>query len=50
MLEETNIEELFTLLENLKKSDVIRHTKDNEDNKTILSKCKHSNVIKKLTK
>ncbi len=50
MLGEINIKKFFTQLENLKKSDVNRHVKDNEVNKTTLSGCKHLNTIKELMK
>ncbi len=50
MSKETNIEILFTLLKGLQKNDVNRHARDNKNNKTTLSKCRHLNAIKELMK
>lgn len=49
MLKE-NTEKFFTPPKSPRKSDVNGHTKDSEDNKTTLLRCKHSNAIEKLTK
>jgi hypothetical protein len=38
MSRETNTKEFFTPPESLQKSDVCRHVRDNENNKTILSR------------
>ncbi len=48
MLGETNNDEFFTLPESPKKSDVNRHVRDSEDNKTTLSRCKHSSTMKEV--
>jgi hypothetical protein len=48
MSKETNTEKFFTQPKSPKKSDVNRHARDSEDNKTTLSRCKHLNVIKEL--
>jgi len=45
---ETNIEEFFTPPKCPQISDVNRHVRDSEDNKTTLSRCKHSNAIEEL--
>jgi len=50
MPKETNIEELLTLLESLQKSDVNRHARDSENNKTTLLGCRHLSIIEELTK
>ncbi len=50
MSKKTNIEELFISLESPQKSDVNRHARNSEDNKTTLLGCNHLNVIEKLTK
>jgi hypothetical protein len=50
MSKETNIENFFTLPKSLQKSDVNRHARNNEDNKTTLLGCMHLNAIEKLTK
>jgi hypothetical protein len=45
MSKKIDIEEFFTPLKNLQKSDVNRHARNNEDNKTTLTGCMHLNVI-----
>ncbi len=50
MSEETDIEEVFTPPKRPQKSDVNRHAKDSENNKTTLSGGRHSSVIEKWTK
>jgi len=48
MSKETNIEEFFTRPKSPQISDVNKHAGDSEDNKTTLSRCKHSNAIQEL--
>ncbi len=48
MLREINTKIFFTMLRSLKKSDVNQHITDSEDNKTTLSRCRHSNVMEEL--
>ncbi len=48
MSEETNTKKFFTLIESPPKSDVNRHTRNNED--ITLLRCRHSSTIEKLTK
>ncbi len=50
MPKEANIEELLTLPGSLQKSDVNRHDRDSEDNKTTLLGCKDLSIIEELTK
>ncbi len=50
MFEQTNCEELFTLLESPQKNDVNRHVKDSEDNMTTMLGWKHLSTINDLTK
>ncbi len=50
MSEETNIEKFFTPPKSPQKSDVNRHAKDSENNKTTLSGRRHSSAIEEWTK
>jgi hypothetical protein len=50
MSKETNIEKFFTPPKSPQKSDVNRHAKYSENNKTTLSRGMHSNTIEELTK
>jgi hypothetical protein len=48
MLEETNIEEFFALPKSPKKSDVNKHTRDNENNISTMLRCMNLSAIEYL--
>ncbi len=48
MLGETNTKEFFIPPKSLQKSDVNRHVKNSEDNKTTLLGCKDSSIMEEL--
>jgi hypothetical protein len=48
MSKKTNTEIIFTPSKSLRKSDVNRHARNSENNKTTLSGCKHLSAIDEL--